>query len=47
MREAGLGVRKAELISEIVNIPAEVPADLPLGDLLISGVKLIAVRSPI
>ena len=47
MRDAGLGVRKAELISEIVNIPAEVPADLPLGDLLISGVKLIAVRSPI
>ena len=47
MREAGLGVRKAELISEIVNIPAEVPADLPLGDLLISGVKLVAVRSPI
>ncbi len=47
MREAGLGVRRAELISETVNLPNDISADLPLSDLLTSGVKLLAVPSPV
>jgi 2-polyprenyl-3-methyl-5-hydroxy-6-metoxy-1,4-benzoquinol methylase len=45
MREAGLSVRRAELISETVNIPEELSDEVPLTDLLTSGVKLLAVPS--
>ena len=45
MREAGLSVRRAELISETVNLPEDLSDEVPLTDLLTSGVKLLAVRS--
>ena len=47
MGEAGLSVRRAELISETVNLPTDLSADLPMSDLLTSGVKLLAVPSPL
>jgi hypothetical protein len=46
MREAGLSVRRAELISETVNLPEDLSGEVPLTDLLTSGVKLLAVPSP-
>ena len=45
MREAGLSVRRAELISETVNLPEGLSDEVPLTDLLTSGVKLLAVPS--
>ena len=47
MGEAGLSVRRAELISETVNLPTDLSADPPMSDLLTSGVKLLAVPSPL
>lgn len=44
MLTAGLKTARAELISEVVTIPSEIE-DVALTDLLVSGVKLLAVRA--
>ena len=44
MLTAGLKTARAELISEAVTIPSEIE-DVALTDLLVSGVKLLAVRA--